>query len=255
MALLSDGPPSAINDLTDQDSYLLTVVAIEGINVTNKISLAYNEVQIELTAILGREASIYAPVLGEASLDIANIAVTPALKLWHTHRSLELIYRDAYFNQLSDRYQGKWAEFQRLALLTRTLFIDTGAGLVIDPLVQPPAPIITFEAASQAGGISYFTVTWVNVEGEESTPAIVVESNVPEGNIAIVQMATPPSNAVGWNLYGGITPASLSLQNSTPITIGTVWQFIAPGSMGGMAPGTGQSPNVTRDLPRRIMRG
>jgi hypothetical protein len=24
---------------------------------------------------------------------------------------------------------------------------------------------------------------------------------------------------------------------------------------GGVAPGTGQSPNVTRDLPRRIMRG
>jgi hypothetical protein len=255
MALLSDGPPSTIDDLTDQDSYLLTVVGIEGINVTSKLSLAYNEVQIELTAILGREASIYAPVLGEASLDIANMAITPALKLWHTHRSLELIYRDAYFNQLSDRYQGKWAEFHRLAMMARTQFIDTGAGLVIDPLPQPAAPIITFEAAAQAGGIVYFTVTWVNTEGEESTPAVVVQSNVPEGNIAIVEMAAAPSNAVGWNLYGGVTPAALSLQNSTPVGVGVVSQFIPPGLMGGAAPGTGQAPNVTRDLPRRIMRG
>jgi hypothetical protein len=255
MALLADGPPSTIDDLTAQDSFLLAVVGIEGINVTNKLSLAYNEVQIELTAILGREASIYAPVLGEASLDIANMAVTPALKLWHTHRSLELVYRDAYFNQLTDRYQGKWAEFQRLAIVARTLFIDTGAGLVIDPLPQPAAPIITFEAAAQAGGIAYFSITLVNAESEESSPSTVVQTIIPEGNAAVIEPNATPSNAVGWNLYAGVSPSALSLQNTVPNATGSIFQFVLPGVMGGASPGTGQSPNVTRDLPRRIMRG
>jgi len=255
MALFQDGPPSAIDDLVEQDSFLLSVAGTEGINVTNKLSLAYTELQIELTTIYGREASIYAPVLGEAPLDTDHTAVTPALKLWHTYRSLDLVYRDAYFNQLNDRYQGKWAEFQRLGLLARTSFIDTGAGLVIDPLPQAAAPVITFEAASLPGGTAYFTVTFVNTEGEESSPSVVVESTAPQGTAAVVEAATAPSNAVGWNLYGGTSPGTLSLQNSTPNAIGSTWQFILPGVAGGVAPGTGQSPNVTRDLPRRIMRG
>ena len=255
MALFLDGPPSAIDDLVQQDSFLLKIAGTEGINVTNKLNLAYNELQIELTSIFGREASIYAPVLGEASLDTAHIAVTPALKLWHIYRSLELVYRDAYFNQLNDRYHGKWAEFQRLSLATRTLYIDTGAGLVIDPLPQPAHPIITFEAASQAGGTAYFTITFVNAEGEESSPAVVVASAIPEGFVAIVGTGAPPSNAVGWNLYGGTSPETLSLQNSSPVTIGAICQFILPGVVSGVVPGTGQVPNLTRDLPRRIMRG
>lgn len=255
MALFLDDPPSAISDLVQQDSFLLSVAGAEGINVTNKLSLAYNELQIELTAIFGREASIYAPVLGEASLDTAHIAVTPALKLWHTYKSLELVYRDAYFNQLNDRYQGKWAEFQRLALSARTRFIDTGAGLVIDPLPQPAQPVITFETAPQAGGAAYFMTTFVNVEGEESSPSTIVQSTVPEGNVAVVGTSPPPSNAVGWNLYGGTSPDDLELQNPSSCAIGSTWAFVFPGVTGGVAPGTGQSPNITRDLPRRIMRG
>ena len=255
MALFLDGPPSAIEDLVQQDSFLLAVAGTEGIDVTNKLLLAFGELQVELTVIFGREASIYAPVLGEASLDVAHISVTPPLKLWHTHRSLELFYRDAYFNQLNGRYQGKWAEFQRLAVVARALYVETGAGLVIDPLPQAAPPVVTFEAASQAGGTAYFTVTFVNAEGEESSPATVVESNVPEGNIAVVGTALQPSNAVGWNLYGGTSPSALSLQNSAPLVNGSTWQFIPSAVVGGAPPGTGQSPNVTRDLPRRIMRG
>jgi hypothetical protein len=255
MALFLDGPPSAIADLVLQDTYLLAVVGNEGINVTNKLALAYNELQIELTSIFGREASIYAPVLGEASLDTGHIAVTPALKLWHTYRSLELVYRDAYFNQLNDRYQGKWAEFQRLSLGARSLFIDTGAGLVIDPIAQPAAPVITFDTAAGPGGTVYFAVTFVNAESQESSPSVIVESAVPEGNLAMVGAAVPPSNAVGWNLYGGISPNALTLQNASPVAIGSILPFTPPGATDGVAPGTGQAPDVTRDLPRRIMRG
>src|ERR1700683_3160795 len=98
MTILSNGPPSSVDDMVAQDSFLLSVSSVEGIDATTKLQSAYNEVGIELLAIFTREASIYAPVLGEASLDTNHLCVTPALQLWHTFKSLELVYRDAYFN-------------------------------------------------------------------------------------------------------------------------------------------------------------
>jgi hypothetical protein len=255
MALFSDGPPASIDDLVQQDSFLLGVASTEGIDVTTKLQLAYNDLAIELSVIFDRESSIYAPVLGEAPLDSNHLSVTPALQQWHLFRSLELFYRDAYFNQLNDRYQAKWSEFQSLASLNRGRFIDTGAGLVIDPLDMPGAPVTSFQAASQAGGTVYVTVTFVNTEGEESSPATVTESVVPDGNVLLVGAPLWPANATGWNLYGGTSPGTLVLQNAGPLVLGNSWQFVLPGIQSGPSPGTGQSANVTRDLPRRIMRG
>ena len=40
-----------------------------------------------------------------------NVVVTPALKLWHTYRALEMVYGDAYNSQLNDRYAGKRDQF------------------------------------------------------------------------------------------------------------------------------------------------
>ncbi len=68
MALFSDGPPATIDDLIQQDSFVLGLSSIEGIDLTSKLQLAFNEITIELAAIFGREGSIYAPVLGEALL-------------------------------------------------------------------------------------------------------------------------------------------------------------------------------------------
>ncbi len=255
MALFSDGPLSTIDDLVQQDSYLLSVATTEGIDVSNKLQLAWIELQIELTAIFGREASIYAPVLGEAPLDTNHLAVTPALKSWHSFKSLELMYRDAYFSQSNDRYKGKWTEFQNLANSGRGRFIDLGAGLVVDPLPQPGMAVTSFVASAQAGGTVYFTITFVNAEGEESTPAVVTQTAVPDGNQLVVGAPAWPSNATGWNIYGGIAPQSVTLQNTTPLVLGGTWQYALPGTTTGQVAGTGQAANVTRDLPRRIMRG
>ncbi len=255
MALFSDGPPSTIEDLSQQDSYLLSVVGIEGINLTNKLQFAYNELSVDLAIILGREASIYDPVLGQAPLDINHLSVTAALQLWHTFKTLELVYRDAYFNQLSDRYQGKWKQFEQLAGSYRSRFVDTGAGIVIDPLPVPAAPVITLEPASQPGGTAYVTVTFLNAEAEESTPAATIALSVPDGNVILATAPAWPLNAIGWNLYGGISPTALTRQTPTPVALGTAVQFVLPGSNGGPPPGTGQVANLIRDLPRRIMRG
>ena len=255
MALFSDGPPSVIDDLVQQDSYLLTVASTEGIDVTTKLQLASNELGIELTAIFGREASIYAPVLGQAPLDTDHLAVTPALKAWHSFKSLELVYRDAYFNQLNDRYRQKWTEFQNLASWTKSKFIDIGAGLVIDPLPMPAAPVTSCVPSALTGGTVYFSVCFVNAESEESTPSTVTQMVVPDGNVLVISAPAGPSNVTGWNLYAGTSPTGMYLQNAAFLDMAAPFTFSLPGVQSGAVPGTGQQPNVTRDLPRRIMRG
>ena len=255
MALFSDGPPSTIDDLVQQDSFLFSVANTEGIDVSSKLTLAYNELGVEITAIFGREASIYAPVLGEAPLDTLHLAVTPALKMWHSFRSLELVYRDAYFNQLNDRYKAKWAEYQNLGSWSRGKFIDTGAGLVIDPLPQSEPPILSYQPGVGGGGTVYVSLTLVNAEGEESTPTTVIQAVVPDQQLLSVSCPAWPSNAVSWNLYCGLSPTLLTLQNSVPLELGSALELLLPPTQTGVVSGTGQSPNVTRDLPRRIMRG
>ena len=255
MALFSDGPLSTIDELVQHDSFLLAVASTEGIDVTAKLSLAHDEVETELSALFARASSNYGPVLGQTPLDTAHLAVTPALKLWYTFRTLELVYRDAYYNQLNDRYKGKWTEYQNLGRWATGKFLETGAGLVADP-ISIPVPLLTqFNPASQAGGTVYATITLLNSAGEESSPAILSEVTVPDAAVMVASISSHASNAKTWNLYTGSAPGVTTLQNSTPLALADTWEVVFPMSALGRLPGSGQAPNEIRDLPRRIMRG
>src|SRR5574340_877720 len=104
MALFTDGTMTSLEDLTAQDSGLLGVVGPEGIDTTKKLSLAQEELGVELAALLPR-----------AGVGLENVVVTSPLRLWHVFKTLELVYRDAYHSQLNDRYRGKWETYRDLA--------------------------------------------------------------------------------------------------------------------------------------------
>ena len=50
--LFTDGPPSNIQDLAAQDSQLLSVASVEGIDVTVKLALAHEELALDLRDML-----------------------------------------------------------------------------------------------------------------------------------------------------------------------------------------------------------
>ena len=52
MALFTDGPISCIEDLTAQDSQLLNVASVEGIDTTQKMALAQEELAMDLIGVL-----------------------------------------------------------------------------------------------------------------------------------------------------------------------------------------------------------
>lgn len=256
MALFTDGPPSSIQDLIDQDSGLLEVCRIEQINASTKLALAQEELGLELAAIFERQRSNWTPLYSSSPLDLQHVAVTPSLRLWHTWLSLSLVYRDAYFNQLNDRYQAKWDNYQKLATLGRLRLQELGIGIVLDPLPKPDGPAITTLPATESGGTFYFSVTIVNSAGEESVSSDPESTFVPDGSVAGLQVIAAPANALGWNAYAGTSPDAMYLQNESPLRFDEDWTYFPSTAVTtGDTTGNGQTPNLIRPLQRRLQRG
>src|ERR1022692_4058465 len=145
MALFVDGAACTIEDLTDQDAGLLAVAVNAGINVTTKIRLAQEEIATDLHLWLNKpKAAMLMPWTPALHLD--QIVVTPPLKRWETMHALELVYRDAYFSELVDRYQPKWQEYALLARGASESYVGSGLGLVSDPVHRAHVPVLSFSA-------------------------------------------------------------------------------------------------------------
>jgi hypothetical protein len=243
MALFTDGPISSIDDLQGHDTQILEVANVEGIDVTRKLALAQEEVSVELTALLQKVA------YGNG---IERVVVTSPLRLWHTYRALEMVYRDAYHSQLNDRYAGRRDEYHEMAKWARDKAIQNGVGMAADPIPQAATPDVRAAAGGLANGTYYTGVSWTNATGEEgacSSPAVITTT----GSSFEVRHGTPPANAAGWHVYVGSGPQVLLRQNTAVLAIGTVCTENSVSI--GPAAGSGQKPGYVQAIARLIERG
>jgi hypothetical protein len=254
MPLFTDGPISSIEDLTAQDSQLPTVASVEGIDVTQKIAIAQDQVAMDLQIAFNRHGSMdqlfwLAP---QSMLD--RVVVTPPLKLWHTARSLELVYSDAYNSQLNDRYAGKRDQFHALAKWAYEKLIAIGAGIAAQPIPRAKTPALTAFPGALADGMYYVTMAWVNAAGEEGAAA--TETTIcTTSSTFLVGPATAPPAAVGWNVYAGVSPDGMFGQNTSLSILGQTWEQPAVLVQAGTLPGRGQKPTYLQALPRVLQRG
>src|SRR5258708_21316612 len=130
--LLIDTPAIEIQDLADHETIMLDTASAEGIALTVKIGLARAEVGLQLLA--------HFPQLGLVNIALKNIVITPALRLWLIFHTLEIVFRDAYHNQLNDRYKAKWDEYKDLSTFASGLLFQIGIGTVVDPIPQADPP-------------------------------------------------------------------------------------------------------------------
>ena len=91
--------------------------ARRSIDLGAKIMLAQQDLANECCCFCFGGHSVATTPLGRflripESRDVKDVVVTEPLRQWHVHRTLALVYRDAYNNQLNNRYQGKWAEYE-----------------------------------------------------------------------------------------------------------------------------------------------
>lgn len=252
MALFVDGQGCTIEDLTAHDSGLLDVAETEGIDVTKKIVLAQEEIAPDIQLWLDRPRFAGDGFFRSRGLCIEQVVVTSVLKRWLTMQSLTLVYSDAYFCRLVDRFQAKWNEYLKLARTAREQFVGTGVGIVSDPIHRAALPTVNVGVGSQPGGTYYAAVSYLNPRGQEGAASEIASITVTDGYVFNIS----PSETVGsWNVYAGPSPDGMCLQNLLPLSTGDTWSYVPGATVSGAPPGTGQRPDFTMQLTRTWMRG
>lgn len=250
MALLVDGQINGLQDLQRYEASLLSVTGIEQIDVNAKMALAQDLISAELFTFLMKQVSrdpwcaglYFDTNAGRRQKGVSDVVATDELKRWHALRSVELIYMDAYNNQLNDRYKGKWAQYQKLAEAAAAQLLDAGIGLVADPIRKADTPILFGVAGALMGAVYYARVAWMNGTRQEGALSDVASLRNVDGMQLVVSATKPPANAAGWNVYVGAAPEDVSLQNPTPLAVGSDWTLPVTGLRNGQPPGTGQRP-------------
>ena len=255
MALLTDGNANDTEALRAYETTILDVAQTESIDLNAKLSLATEEISQEVINVLLDHTSVnYTPLTVAATLGatanarrtmgVADVVVTPQIKRWHALHTLELVYRDAYNNQLNDRYRVKWNEYQQLSGDARVRAIKYGIGLTSRPIPQGAQPVFGVVSGTTLSTTYYASISWASGPGQEGAPSNLTTYQTVDGSALTVTNDLPPAVATGWNLYLGLTGAALALQNGTPLAIGQTFQLPPSGVVAGRAPGTGQAPDV-----------
>ena len=234
MALLMDGNPSQITDLANYESAIVEVAAIEGIDLTAKVTVAALEIGLELQRFL-----VQTP--GGRQFTLGHVALTDGLKQWHTLLALSATYRDAHFQQLNDRHKHKWKEYERLARVSGQLVVETGVGLVFNPLPKPVQPMVGQLAGTHPARTYYVRVEWVDANGVASSPSGTTGITTLDGSALTVRAIGAPPMAKGWHVYAGLLDDQAQRQNNAPLALGATWTLPSSGLAAGSTPGDGQT--------------
>src|SRR5690242_9195568 len=109
--LFTDANPADKETLRTFESGILDVAAGEGIDLDAKLQLAAEQVGDELEIWLSQAGS--SPTVWKAP-GLDSVVVSPAIRRWHALQTLESVYRDAYYQELNDRFKGKWQMYGEL---------------------------------------------------------------------------------------------------------------------------------------------
>lgn len=256
MALFTDGPINGTIDFENYENGILQVASTEQIDLAGKAALAQREIAAKLLLFFTRRfRQPDSPwLVSSGRIEVSNVVVTDPLRQWHALKTLAVFYRDAYNNQLNDRYSGKWKEYEVLAKESAKNYLQIGVGLVFGGIAKGIAPTLTAVPGPGPAATYYAAVSWVNQAGQTGAASDVSQLTALTGQQLQVSAGSAPSNATGWNAYVGLTPSATSLQNSNPIAIGSSWTLTGA-LQNGAAPGCGQQPSWFLRDQRLIERG
>ncbi len=256
MALLTDGNPNDTEGLRVFESAILDVAHVEGIDLDVKLCLATEEIsQDVLDMLLGHAPAWFSMGDHRRLLGVSDVVVSPQMKRWQALHTLAVVYRDAYNNQLNDRYLRKWDEYRELARGARERTYGFGIGLVAAPIPRAGTPVLGVGAGAVAGGLYYAQVSWVSALGQEGSVSFSTNFQTTDNSALTVAAGNAPAVAAGWNVYVGLTDSTLTLQNSAPLGIGTTFTLPGSGLISGVSPGDGQAADMYVTGGRILRRG
>lgn len=105
----------------------------------------------------------------------------------------------------------------------------------IAPITAPAAPALGSAAGGTLAATTYYVkVTYVTAAGE-TLPSAESSLAVAVNNVLTVTSPSAQAGATGYNVYVGTASGNETLQNSTPIAIGTNWTEPTTGLIAGVA--------------------
>ena len=122
------------------------------------------------------------------------------------------------------------------------------------PVPRAATPALAAAPGSLPDNIYYVTAAWVNRVNEEGASAIPAAITTVSSSFS-AKLGPAPANATGWNVYVGMDPDSMTLQNSSPLGVGADWVQPVWISATGRKPGYGQAPSYVQALARIVQRG
>jgi hypothetical protein len=255
--LLTDGSPNTSEDLRVYESGILDESNLEGINLATKLWLATEEIsEIVLNILLDHTSTATGGDATRRTLGVSDVVVTRQLKRWHALYTLAIFYRDAYNNQLNDRYLSKWNEYLLLAKGAKDVTLQYGLGLVTTPIPQASTPVLNVVPGLLPATIYYVQVTWVSATGAEGNPSKPTAYEAPLASLlTVTNGVNPPAVATGFNVYIGLADCTATRQNSSPLAIGATFTEASSGLVTGAAVGCGQSPDMYVTGGQMLRRG
>jgi len=242
--LLTDGSPNTTEDLRVYESAILDVAHTEMIDLEVKLDLATEEIAEDVLDFLLDHTGADPHAAGRRGMGVADVVVTRQMKRWQAVHTLEIVYRDAFNNQLNDRYQPKFREYRELSRNAREHTFHFGVGLALVPIPEAQPPVFSAVAGLIPQTTYYARASWVTASGQEGAPSEITTYDAPAGSLPVVQMREAPIGATGFNVYLGLTPEGLALQNQTPIPAGQSFTLQGTGLVQGRAPSDGQTPDL-----------
>ena len=242
--LLTDGSPNTIDELRVYESAVAEVAHTEMIDLAVKLDLATEEVAQDVLDFLLDRRGADPHAAGRRGIGVSDVAVTRQLKRWHALHALEIFYRDAFNNQLNDRYQEKFREYHRLSKSAREQTFHFGVGLALIPLPQAPPPVLSSVAGSIPQTTYYARASWTGTGVQEGAPSEMTTYSAPAGALPVAQMLNAPIGATGFSVYLGLTSETVTLQNAAPVAIGSSFVLPGTGLIQGKVPGQGQAGDI-----------
>jgi len=251
VALLVDGWWCEAEELQAYDGSATRVAAEEGIDLGAKMALSEAWITDRVDDFLRWESNCGQSVYPRSGLSVDNAVVDERLKRWHLAHTLALVYRDASFSQVNDRYQRRSEAFAADAAQSRAEYFEGGVPYVGNPLRKPLAPTVTATAGDQPAAAYLVATTQVDRRGNESAPSEVVSVDAAAGNgLSVAANGVAAGN--GWNVYVADSNGVIRMQNDAPLDANAVWALPDTGVAAGPAAGEGQAPEG-RVKERRIL--
>ena len=253
--LFTDGNPSRIEDLRVFESSIYEVASVEGIDLDVKLEVAAAELGDQLMAYLLQPGSGDPQAGTRRTAGLTTLVVTPAMRRWHALHTLTLTFRDAFHNQVNDRYQETWRHYVSATAEARSVLFRIGLGFVMNPLPRPRTVILTEGLGLWAAGAYQVQTAWVNAKGQVSAPSQLASIGLSNPGGFSVRMPAAPAGATGWHVYAGESGGDLAQQNIATLALGSTWTTASNGVLAGEMPGSGQFADVYFTASRLTQRG